>query len=200
MNPTARQTAIVLAGLPAAERDWVLQHLAPERASQMGTLVDEAMRLGVRADAALLGDLMDALDRRASPDDARAHVARAHPAQLVALLNDAPPLLIARLLKAHPWRWKEAFLARLAGSQRRDVMDAMRVVESELESELENEQQGSQSSAAAPAAIEAIVEELARRLRAQPRLSGRPAPSTRVAHLAGLIKAFPIIGKTRGAR
>ncbi len=172
----ARQTAMVLAGLPQAERDWVLNHLPPARARALASMVDEALHLGIRAEGAMLTRLIDALDHQASPEDARAYLDLARAEAMCALLADSPAVLIARLLAAHPWRWREAFIARFSGPQKREVIEALR------------EQHGE-----APQLAQALIEEIAQRLRASPVAAPPPIKNKNAWHtLTGLIKAVPL--------
>jgi hypothetical protein len=176
MNATARQTAMVLAGLPPAERDWVLKHLPAARGRALAALVDEAVSLGIRIDGVMLGRVMDALDRRASPEDAKAYVELAKPQALCAVLSEAPAALIARLLVAHPWRWREAFIARFSGPQKRDALAALREM----------------TARDAPRLSEAIIAEVADLLRAQPHRIAPIAPPNSWSRISALVKAFPL--------
>jgi hypothetical protein len=173
----ARQTAIVLAGLPRVERDWVLAHLAPARARALASLVEEARHLGIRAEGTMLAELIDTLDRRASPEDALAYLDLARAEVLCSLLADSPAMLIARLLAAHPWRWREAFIARFSGPQKREVIDVLHAQKGE-----------------APKLAQALIEEVAARLRASPALAPhRIANKNAWLKMAALIKAMPLI-------
>ncbi|MEY3200542.1 MAG: hypothetical protein RIR70_92 [Pseudomonadota bacterium] len=180
MTPTLRQTAIVLASLPRIERDWILRRLPPARARELAAAIDEATTLGITVEGALIPGLIDRLERRAEPADARAFLQRADARALSLLLADEPAGLIARFIQSHPWAWREAFIAHFSGPQKRALIELL------------------QRPAHAPASLldDALIDRIAAALKAQGPVS-QSAPPPRKSRLKAFARAFPMWPKTR---
>lgn len=157
-----RQAALVLHGLAAVDREWMLSQLSKERVGHLRALLAELQEVGIPADAALLRGNTRAKGT-APPDALTTHIAvlaSASAEQMHALMVEEPDSLIALVLATTAWPWKGKFLSLL------DVQRARRVGELAL------------TMAAGTLMKQALVADLARRLTALPFGSARTEVST----------------------
>lgn len=157
-----RQTALVLHGLAAVDREWMLSQVSKERVGQLRALLAELEEVGIPADAALLRGNTRA-NGVALPNALTTHIAvlaSASAEQVHALMVEEPDGLIALVLATTAWPWKEKFLSLL------DVQRARRVAELAL------------TMAAGTLIKQALVADLARRLTMLPYGAARNEVST----------------------
>lgn len=105
--PATRRAALLLHALTAADRDWVLGALAPSRRAELQALMGELQELGIAPESEMVGRWLEP-ERHPLDDLGGRDLAR-----LARTLAGEPPVLVARLLAARRWRWREALLARL---------------------------------------------------------------------------------------
>jgi hypothetical protein len=118
--PGHRQSALLLHGLEKADQHWVLAQLASDDAGTLRGHLAELKALGIPRDHALAARAQPTGMEEAS---AGMHVASAE--QIQVLLADEPAWLVAHLLAAAEWPWRDEFLASLAPFQR-DRIAALR--------------------------------------------------------------------------
>lgn len=113
----ARQAALLLHTLGAADREWVVAQLPPSQRAQALRLLKELGDLGMPGDAALVDDLRGA----ASPSAAQGGdgLAEARAVDVAAVLRNEPDALVARLLRQADWPWRAELLDLLGPSRRR---------------------------------------------------------------------------------
>lgn len=138
MSTRLRHTALVLASLPPDERQWLLSQLPSDRAATLTGLINEATRLGVAADAALLASLIDGLEQGAGQPEAVSRLLGASAEAVARALGGASSALVARLLNAQAWAWEAAYLKRLAPAVAREVDLARQAIASLPARELES--------------------------------------------------------------
>ena len=118
MNPqpsaAARRAALTLHGLPPGDCEWILRALPDEHRAALQPLLQELAALGIPRDAQALDTLAQsagAVSGRppAGRDDGQAAAA-------AALLRSEPPRLIAEVLAARNWSWREQVAAMLEGT------------------------------------------------------------------------------------
>lgn len=116
--PGHRQSALLLHGLSAPDRRWVLEQLAAPDQLILNQHLNELKSLGIPADAAF------SADRRPPPAAATLETASAD--QMRRLLAEEPVWLVRHLLALADWPWRDDFLATLPASQRRRMTAAHR--------------------------------------------------------------------------
>lgn len=112
-----------LRGLDARDRAWLLARLAPAERARVEALLDELAQGAPtpgNAEAAAPG-ANGAADPRS--EDVR-ELDAADPLRLAALLAREPDGVVAALLLAERWSWRERFLAALPLHRRRAVAEA----------------------------------------------------------------------------
>jgi hypothetical protein len=136
----ARKAALFLHTLPRNDRDWMLDHLAPQDRSELEALLAELATLGIPPDRGLLDEIIAPMgevrpfpapapsastaERRDAPAAARPaleELSGADPKALAALLRDEPAGLVVALLDVREWPWAGALLEALGTARRRDV-------------------------------------------------------------------------------
>lgn len=139
---SVRRAALALHALGGADRAWVLGQLPPDQRERLQPLLRELADLGIPADRSLLADVLDAQPKALHPsrvdapaDDhesgqdgfarKRAALSRLEAGRMAALLQTEPAGLIAQLLHAHAWPWRQAVLEQLGAVKRRRVEEAL---------------------------------------------------------------------------
>ena len=111
-----RRAALLVHAMPQGDRQWLLASLPPHQRVELEELLAELRELGIPPDEQLLREVVDApiaVQPAAVPADPLEHLAPGQVAVLAALLRKEPPQLVATLLAARDWPWKEAFLRQL---------------------------------------------------------------------------------------
>lgn len=120
-GPSQRRAALLLHSMVPADRQWLLDRLAPAQRSTVQALLDELTALGLPGDPELVRGAL-AEPAPVQPDDTAA--LRATPGERIAqLLIDEPDRLIARVLRCGPWPWQETVLTHIGASRRRRVVE-----------------------------------------------------------------------------
>jgi hypothetical protein len=119
--PAHRQSALLLHGLSAADRRWVLARIDPADAAVLRAHLRELRELGIPADPALAPSAAPA---GAGADPHAAIVARASSAGLQLALGDEPAWLVAQVLALRDWPWRAAYLDGLTEERRAAVAKA----------------------------------------------------------------------------
>jgi hypothetical protein len=123
-----RRAALVLSSLRADDRAWMLARVHDTERVRLAELVSEVRGLGLSLDAQTLRQFVhsDGSQLDLEADDARSsNIASASPGAVHEILGREPDWLIAIVLRARPWRWREAFLSLLGAERRRRVGSAL---------------------------------------------------------------------------
>ncbi|MBA2964783.1 MULTISPECIES: hypothetical protein [Ramlibacter] len=121
----ARQAALLAHGLPAHDRDWLLDRLEPGPRGVLADLLRELQTLRIPPDHDLLQEVLRQ-HRPASvlsPTERLERLDAEGVARLVSRLRSEPPGLVIRLLHLHDWPWRAA-VARELGVHAADGPDA----------------------------------------------------------------------------
>jgi hypothetical protein len=147
-TPLARKAALLLHALGERDRQWLIDQLSEAERGAVQGLVGELRALGIPPDPGLLDEVADgrrppgdgsdrpstsgAPPRQDVGDDPRSGSSsllaldRADLALLAGILRDEPPGLVATLLAARSWPWRQALLQHLDFSHRRQVEEQLR--------------------------------------------------------------------------
>lgn len=108
----SRRAALTLHAMAAADQQWVLAQLPVVQRNRVQALLQELRDLGIPPDAELLLSSLREPPRAAarSATEQLAQLPRNRVRPLAQLLEVEPPLLCVRLLRAHPWWWKQALV------------------------------------------------------------------------------------------
>lgn len=165
----ARKAALVLHGLGAEDRRWVLSHLPAPQLEAVRPLLAELSALGLPADGKLVEELLGSHRTAAAISGQEPFaLAQAAAADLVQVVAEEPAGAVATLLNVRAWPWQDEFLALLSAPRRRHVEEALAKLQREQEA-------GARTRATALEA--ALVHEVATRIenlpqREQPRRTG----------------------------
>jgi len=143
-----RRAALTLHALTHGDRAWMLERVEPAQRRALESLLTELANLGIPPDAAILQQAM-AASRDGTVLPARAVLDALAPEQAGKLLAGEPAALVARVLAARAWPWREAFLGGLDAGARRRLGEA-----------------GHEAALVSPALDDWLLEDLARRARA----------------------------------
>ncbi|MYM32215.1 hypothetical protein GTP58_28160 [Duganella sp. CY15W] len=110
-----RQAAAALHGLDERDRSLILDQLPPADQATLRSYLDELSALGF--EAAPLAAIMPAPS---------AELATASALAIYSLLEHEPATLVAQVLAAQPWRWRDELLA-LCSPARRAAIGAVQV-------------------------------------------------------------------------
>ena len=116
---SVRQAALLLHGMTATDRTWLLDQLPLDQQEVLSTLLVELAELGVPADPAFVREAV----AECAPEAPRT-LERLSADQITALaewLRPEPPALVAHLLAAGPWTWEADLLNALEAAKRRQV-------------------------------------------------------------------------------
>lgn len=112
-NAGDRETALRLAALHPADRDWMLARLPDEARARLQLLLDELEELGFRIDADALAG-MPARKRALPgsvpatvPDAATGALMTAHADQIRGLFANEPAAIVHAVLEAQRWPWAD---------------------------------------------------------------------------------------------
>ena len=121
----ARQAALLLHTLVETDRRWMLDRLSASARSEAERLLAELATLGVPADPRLRDQLLaaDAGTRLAAAAPARQRLNAATAVEVADLLQGEPDALVARLLRAGDWPWRDGVLERLGSTRRQRIED-----------------------------------------------------------------------------
>lgn len=121
-----RRAALMLHGLARTDREMILGQLDPVHRVAIEPLLEELAELGLPADTALLEELLkDAKDAPAAEVKPADVLMRADARHVERVIAAEPPLLVARLLAAGDWPWKDAVLARTPLPRQRRTAEAL---------------------------------------------------------------------------
>ena len=125
-SANARSAALMVHGLGAGDRQWVLQQLPQKQLAVLEPLLAELVALGLPEDANLVREV---LGEGTAPGAPKAQepcaLMQAAARDLVQTLRDEHPNLIAVLLCGRQWPWHAEFLALLPPARRRLVEAAL---------------------------------------------------------------------------
>ena len=159
-----RRTAVALHGLHEQDRQWMLAELAPQDQATVRAHLKELDELGFSYGPDMIGEVNKPPLDAASPLPPLQRLQLATVQQLLALLQEEPAALIARLFSLHAWPWQEALLNQLPAARRQRIRSLMQPIP-------------------ATSLDDFLIDALARRLQAQPSLQAdgaaprsKPAP------------------------
>ena len=112
-----RKAALMLSSLRDEDRAWLLAQVGETERSQLGSLLAEVGELGVSLDAQTVRQLVQTSAAPES-DSAPRPLANASAQSVFEILAHEPDWLIAIVVQARPWKWREPFLV-LLGTERR---------------------------------------------------------------------------------
>ena len=157
----ARKAALVLHGLGAEDRRWVLSHLPPHQRESVKPLLNELAALGLPSDGGLVEELLGSHHTAAALSGQEPFaLAQASAAGLAQVLGQEPPGVVATLLNMRDWPWRDEYLALQPAPRRRQVEEALERARGE-------QRAGKRGRATALEA--ALVHEIATRVAALPK-------------------------------
>ncbi len=127
-----RQAALVLHGLSDADRTWMLGQLSADQAGTVGKLLAELRELGIPSDPSLASQALGANQigpirtrPAAQSNDSADTIRAASAAQLQRVLEGESEGLVALLLAAGEWPWRDVYLAVQQPTHRRTLLEIM---------------------------------------------------------------------------
>jgi hypothetical protein len=150
-----RRCALLLHSVAEVDRAWLLERLDEPQRARVHALLAELIELGIAPAGQAARQLAhtespapDIPPDRAQAAEPAAHraIRRASASGMADALKDEPAALLARLLQAGHWPWRDSWLELLPPAKRREVLQLLR------------------SQAAAPALEGAVVDAIATRL------------------------------------
>ena len=131
-----RRAALLLHAMAPVDRNWVLAQLPASGRTRLKTLLRDLAELGIPNDPALLKQVAAAGMPVAEPTLGGPHhepgseppfaaVAAPDPARLVLVLRDEPVDLVAMLLAAGDWTWRDAFMRQIGPLRARQVAERL---------------------------------------------------------------------------
>ncbi len=118
----ARQAALLLHTLVETDRRWMLARLPASARSEAEHLLAELATLGVPTDPRLLDQVLTGSARAPVPAASpRQRLDTATAVEVADLLQGEPDALVARLLRAGDWPWRNGVLERLGPTRRRRI-------------------------------------------------------------------------------
>ena len=154
-----RRTAVVLHGLQAQDRAWMLAELPEPDQAIVRAHLTELDALGFSLGSEMIAELnLTGLNHSAATLDSAQRLQQASAQQIVALLEHEPSALSARFFSLQAWPWQEAVWAHLAAPLRQRIRSSMPTT---------------------PAAMldQFLIDTLASRLQALPSVEPKPAPA-----------------------
>ncbi len=111
-DAASRRAALTLHAMAGPDQQWVLAQLPVVQRNRVQALLQELHDLGIPPDAELLRSCLREPARTAAPSatEQLARLPRNRVRPLAQLLEAEPPVLGVRLLRAHPWWWKQALV------------------------------------------------------------------------------------------
>ncbi len=116
-----RRTAVLLHGMHEQDRQWMLAELAPKDQATVRAYLEELDALGFSYGP----DMMAQVNQPTTPLSPLQSLQLAGVQQMLALLQEEPPGLIARLFSLHTWPWQEALLKQLPANKRQRIRGLM---------------------------------------------------------------------------
>jgi hypothetical protein len=178
VNDAYRHSALLLHGLNAPDRQWILAQLGAEQRAGLESQLAELKDIGIPADPTLIEAALQARQNRppiAQDSGPGAALRQAPGAAVLRLLGPEPAWLIAAVLSLEPWPWREAIFVGLDASKRERVRQAI-------------------GQRAAPKLAQALIAELERRLPAV--LSDKTSAATPAAAERSLLQRLFSLGRT----
>jgi hypothetical protein len=102
-----RRAALLAHALPARDRAWLLGELQGPQREALAALIEELRSMRVPRDPALVRQLLDMDRKTAGAQEALETLRPRDLPVLLAVLRAEPPWLVARLLSAGPWPWRQ---------------------------------------------------------------------------------------------
>lgn len=122
-----RQAALLLHGMAAVDRTWLLDQLPAEQQTVLSTLLAELAELGVPAESAFVRQAV--VECEPAPARTLNCLSAQQIAALAQWLHPEPPMLVAQLLAAGPWPWEADLLSALDAVKRRQVQASLSAVQ-----------------------------------------------------------------------
>ncbi len=123
----ARQAALLLHTLIETDRQWLLDRLSASARSEAERLLAELATLGMPTDPRMLDQML--AGRAGAPVPAaassRQRLYAATAVEVADLLQGEPDALVARLLRAGDWPWRDGVLERLGPTRRRCIEELL---------------------------------------------------------------------------
>lgn len=128
MSDVYRQSALLLHGLNASDRQWILSQLEAEQTGQLRSHLDELNQMGMLENRSLAEGLLSRIKGKpvSTSDMLGNALRRAQPSVVLHMLNMEPSWLIAAVLSIEAWPWREAIYVGLDASKRDRVRHALR--------------------------------------------------------------------------
>jgi len=124
----SRKAALLLSSLREEDRAWLLARVDDSQRTRLAPLLSEVRGLGVSVDPRTLRELAqsdgDAQEPEAD-DSASASITSASASAVLEALGGEPDWLIAIVLRARPWPWREALLNLLGTERRSSIQKAL---------------------------------------------------------------------------
>jgi hypothetical protein len=131
-----RRAALLLHAMAPGDRDWMLAQLPAAGRARLQGLLGELAELGIPRDPALLKQVAGGEVPAAEPtldvprgepgcEAPSAVVAAADPARLAVALREEPVDLVAALLAARDWTWRDAFVRQIGPLRARQVAERL---------------------------------------------------------------------------
>jgi hypothetical protein len=108
-----RRTALVLHGLSATDRDWLLARLPEAQVAKLRQLLCELIELGLPGDASLVRSALSAAAPTAAVPAHEGVLAAATAACMHECLAKEPDQFVAVVLAARSWPWADDLLVHL---------------------------------------------------------------------------------------
>ena len=132
MSDPYRQSALLLHGLNAADRHWILAQLAEDQRAQLNAFLAELEEIGMPPDRALVesvlahGGKAEGAARGGDTASFGAGLRNADADAVLRVLGEQPSWLIAMILSMEPWAWREAVYVGVDASKRDRIKQALR--------------------------------------------------------------------------
>lgn len=113
-----RQAALLVHGMAASDREWLLSQLDTAQRASLQPLIDELEQLAIPPDAEIVSEAVRLNERRhlalPAAQDLIQRVGRLPADAVVAVLRAEAPLLARRIMSMRCWPWRAAVASALA--------------------------------------------------------------------------------------